>query len=93
MEDDVKEVVLEISSYILKLAGFGDDLEENKKKILENIQNGKAYEKFKELTSRQGGDINFLEDIPKAKYIEEIKAEKDGYINKLDAKKCRQGFS
>ncbi len=93
MEDEVKEIVLEISSNILKLAGFGDDLEENKKKVLENIQNGKAYEKFIELISRQGGDTNFLKDIPKAKYIEEIKSEQNGYVTKLDAEKCRKSFT
>ena len=42
METDVKEVVLELVSYILKLAGKGDDLEENKKKAIENIENRKS---------------------------------------------------
>ena len=42
MQEDVKAIVLEIVSYILKLAGLGDDLEENKKRALENIQNRKS---------------------------------------------------
>ncbi len=42
MEEDVKDIVLEISSYILKLAGISEDLEENKKMVLENIQNRKS---------------------------------------------------
>ena len=74
---------------MLKLAGKGDNIEENKKKIEEQIQNGKAFGKFKELVANQGGDISYIEDIskfPKAKYIEEIKAEQSGYIEKLDAK-------
>ena len=72
MQDDVKEVVLELGSNMLKLAGKGNDLEENKRKILENIQNGKALEKFKELVQNQGGDISYIEDtdkFEKAKYI------------------------
>ena len=74
---------------MLKLAGKGDNIEENKKKIEEQIQNGKAFEKFKELVANQGGDISYIENIskfPNAKYIEEIKADKNGYIEKLDAK-------
>ena len=72
MQDDVKEVVLELGSNMLKLAGKENDLEENKRKILENIQNGKALEKFKELVQNQGGDISYIEDtnkFEKAKYI------------------------
>ena len=74
---------------MLKLAGFGDNIEENKKKIEEQIQNGKALEKFKELVQNQGGDVSYIEDIskfPKAKYTVEIKAKQSGYIEKLDAK-------
>ena len=46
MSQDVKEVVLELGSYMLKLAGKGNDLEENKKKIEYSINSGIAYKKF-----------------------------------------------
>lgn len=88
MEEDVKEVVLTLVAYILKLAGKGDDLEANKKKAIENIENGRAYEKFLQLIERQGGDINYLKDIPKARYIKEIKADETGYIKSLNAEIC-----
>lgn len=88
MEEDVKQIVLEISSYILKLAGFGENLDENKKRVIENIENGLAYKKFIELVEGQNGDIDYLENIPKAKYIVPVKSEKSGYVNLLDAKKC-----
>lgn len=42
MEEDVKILVLEIASYIIKLAGLGDDIEENKKRVIENIENRKS---------------------------------------------------
>ena len=41
MEEDVKEVVLEVASYIIKLAGLGEDLDENKRKVIESIENRK----------------------------------------------------
>ena len=75
---------------MLYLAGKGENIEENKKKIEEQIQNGKAFEKFKELVQNQGGDVSYIEDItkfPKAKYEVEVKAELSGYIEKLDARK------
>ena len=54
MPQDVKEVVLELGAYMIKLANLGENIEENKQKMLENIQNGKAYSKFLELVQNQG---------------------------------------
>ncbi len=88
MQDDVKEVVLELGSNMLKLAGKGNDLEENKRKILENIQNGKALEKFKELVKNQGGDISYIEDtnrFEKTKYILPVTLEKEGRVKEIKA--------
>lgn len=73
---------------MIKLAGLGDDLEENKLKILENIKNGNAFNKFAEMVKNQGGDISYLENtnkFEKAKFIEAIKAEKSGYIHEINA--------
>ena len=78
MAEDVKEVVLELGSNMIKLAGKGDSLEENKAKMLENIRNGKALEKLKELVANQGGDVTYIEDtskFKKAKYIMPVRLE------------------
>lgn len=88
MADDVKEVVLELGSNMLKLAGKGDNLEENKQKMLENIQNEKAYAKLKELVANQGGDVSYIEDtskFKKAKYILPVVLESEGIIKELKA--------
>ena len=88
--EDVKEIILTIGSYIIKLAGRGDNLEENRKMILKNIENGKALEKFKELVANQGGDISYIEDInkfEKAKYIIPVLANEEGYVKFLNAEK------
>ena len=88
IEDDVKEVVLELGSNMLKLADKGDNLEKNKLKMIENIKNGKALTKFKELVKNQGGDISYIEDtnkFKKAKYIIPVKVEKEGIIKELRA--------
>ena len=88
--EDVKEIILTIGSYIIKLFGKNDNLEENRKMILENIENGKAFNKFLELVQNQGGNVEYIKDIEKfekAKYILPIKAKKSGYIKELNAEK------
>lgn len=86
---DIKEIILGIGSQIIKLAGEGENIEENKNRILENINNGKAYNKFLELISSQGGDISYIENpekFEKAKYIIPVISDETGYISKIDAR-------
>lgn len=88
IQEDVKNVVLELGSSMLKLAGKGDDLEENKRRMMENINNGKALEKFRELVINQGGDVSYIDDLSKfnkAKYILPVKLEKEGKVKELKA--------
>lgn len=90
MQDDVKDIILSLGSYMMKLAEKGDDIEQNKKMIMENINNKKALNKFKELIKNQGGDVSYIEDtskFEKAKYIIPIKSEKIGYIISMDNEK------
>ena len=89
MPEDVKEVVLELGAYMVQLAGKGEDIEDNKARLLNNIENGKGYEKFIQLVENQGGDSSCIKDIhlfPKANYIEKVYSEKDGYIQSMNAK-------
>ena len=88
IQDDVKEVVLELGSQMIKLTGKGNNLDENKEKMLENIRNGKALEKFMELVKNQGGDVTYIENtykFEKAKYIMPVILDKCGIIKKLNA--------
>ena len=89
MPEDVKDVVLELGAYMVKLAGKGENIEENKARLLENIENGKAYEKFIQLVENQGGDSSYIKDtnrFPKASYIENVYSQKSGYIQSMNAK-------
>ena len=89
MPSDLKEVVIELGAYMIKLAGKGDNIEENKQKLLENIKNGKAYDKFIELVKNQGGDISYIEDtekFEKASIIKEVISNKEGNIQEINAK-------
>lgn len=88
MEEDVKEVVLALGSNMLRLAGKGENLQENKEIMLETIQNGKAIQKLKELIQNQNGDTNYidnLEKFEKATYVMPVTLEEQGVVQRLDA--------
>lgn len=86
---DVKEVVCTLGAHLLKMAGKGENIEENKEKIEEQIRNGKAYEKWKELVQKQGGVVDYIEDtelFPKARYEYPVISRKSGFVKRVEAK-------
>lgn len=85
---DLVEITLELSAWMLKLAGRIDKIEEGKQIINELIENGKGLEKFKQMVELQGGSVEVIEDLkllPKARDIVDIKSSQQGYIRHLDA--------
>ena len=85
--EDLKEVCLTLASEITSLSK-NIPLEEARKLTEDALLSGKAFEKFKEWISSQGGNKAWLENtdlFPKAAHSLEIKAENDGYISKMDA--------
>ena len=88
MPKDLKDVVLELGANMLQLAGKGENVEENKLKMLKNIENGAAFNKFEEMVKNQGGDISYLEDttkFKKSKYTIAVVAEEDGIVKEINA--------
>lgn len=88
MPEDLKEVVLELGAYMVKLVGKGENIETNKEILLENIRNGKAYNKFIELVQNQGGNIDYIKDVKKfekAKVEKEVASISEGYIQEINA--------
>ncbi len=88
MPEDVKQVVLELGAYMIKLAKVTDNIEDAKEILIQKIENGEAFNKFVELVENQGGDTSYLTDLDKfekAKYIEPVYSPKSGYIQKINA--------
>ena len=88
MPKDLKEVVFELGANMLQLAGKGDNIEENKLKMLETIEKGSAYNKLVEMVQNQGGDVSYLEDttkFEKSKYISVVVTEKIGKVQEINA--------
>ena len=88
MKEDIKEVVLALGSYMLKLAKKGDNIEENKVKIEQCITSNLAYEKFIELVEKQGGDTSYLKNtnkFEKAKKFVFVAKKEEGFIKEIKA--------
>lgn len=85
---DLLELTLTLGSYMLVCGNKAETFEEGKALLLENINNGKGIEKLKEFIKTQGGDPEYVDNIdklPKAKYIEEVRAVNSGIISKINA--------
>ena len=77
----LRDLCVELSSQMVSL-GLEISYKEAKKKVIENLENGSSYKKFKEFIRNQGGNLIFL---PKARYTYEVKSSTSGYLNKIDA--------
>lgn len=88
-KDELYEVSVALAAHMLSLVN-SKDIYECEKMIRLAIENGSALEKLKEAVGAQGGDISYIDDTSKfieASVCTEYKAEKSGYINKIDAQK------
>lgn len=86
--EDLFELSLLLGSKLLVLANKVENEEEGKKMLIDAVESGAAYEKFKELVKYQGGDLNQIEDLnllPKAEHVIEVKSKKEGYVKSLNA--------
>lgn len=80
---DLNEVVVTLASIMVSL-GKNIELEVAKKEVKANLENGKAYQKFKEMVEYQNGNI---ENIPVSKHLFSCKSPKTGFITKINAYK------
>lgn len=85
--EDLRQVCLILAGNIISLAqGISPD--EGIKKAAETLENGSAFEKFREFISSQGGNINQIDDFAlfkQAKFCYNVLAQKNGFITSMDA--------
>lgn len=85
---DLEELVLQLASYMVVLAKKATTTDEAYVQLKENLNNGKALQKFREFIGAQGGDVAQIDDpslLPSAKSILAVKAQSAGYVQKIDA--------
>lgn len=88
MSQDIKDTIFGLGSVIMSVGLGQKDLQLNSARIMENINSGKALNKFKQMIVAQGGEEKYITSpdiFPKAKYILPIYAPKAGYIAEIDA--------
>lgn len=84
---DLREVSLQLAANMLYLVGKGTP-EECRAMAEQSIADGSAFETFCTMVRAQGGDDSVLRDYTKfqqAPYRAEIKAERSGFITKMNA--------
>ena len=79
----LRDLCIELSSHMVAL-GLDISYELAKDKVIENLENGKAYDKFLEIIKEQNGN---LKDLPKSNNKYDIKSMSEGYLINIDAYK------
>jgi len=83
---DLKEKSCKLAGAVLELCGKVE-AGRGYAVAIELLQNGKAWEKMKDIIEAQGGDRNVkIEDMPIGQYKQEFTAEVDGRIHLVDNK-------
>ncbi len=86
---DFREHCLHVAAHVLLLGQRAKSLNEARAMAEKSIEDGSALEKLRVLVTAQGGDASYVDDISKfeqAKYTEEIKAPRSGFISQVHAR-------
>jgi len=86
--EDLTALCLELGSHMLVLAGESKTQNEAVEVLKNLIASGKAYEKFKELVTAQGGDVHLIDHpelLPSTKFQKVYRSKKNGFIHELNA--------
>ncbi len=82
----LRDLSIELSSVLLSKS-TNISLKEAKRKVIEVLDSGKAYEKFLEFVKNQGGNFD---GIKTARIVQKVLATEDGVIEKISAKKIAE---
>lgn len=88
-DSDLTEVCLTLAANMISLCQ-NIDLEQGREKALCAVKDGSALEKLALMVEAQGGNKEWIYNpdlFPKAKHSHDVKAEKDGYVTKMDTEK------
>ncbi|MCQ2976705.1 MAG: thymidine phosphorylase [archaeon] len=82
---DITEVSIQLAANIVSI-GLSIPYDEAIDKVEKTIEDGSAYEKLREMVSREGGETKYFDDLNlfnEAKYKVNILAPKSGYIKSV----------
>jgi pyrimidine-nucleoside phosphorylase len=85
---DFTKHCLAIAGQMLLLAERASDVQEARKLLLNELDSGRAWRKFREWIAAQGGDVAYVDDpslLPRATFVEHLPSPRSGYIASLNA--------
>lgn len=83
---DLTELCKRLASYMVYLGEGAPSVSEARIMVEENLNNGKAFEKFKEFVRIQKGNVAVIENpelLPTCELIVEVKSVEEGYISRI----------
>jgi pyrimidine-nucleoside phosphorylase len=86
--DDLVELTCTLAGAMLVLGGKANTIEQGAEGSRKTLVSGKAFEKFLQLVSRQGGDTKYIENAeqyPHPKYSLDIMSSGEGYVESINA--------
>ncbi len=86
--DDLLELCIELGSLMVVGADSKITQDEARLKLRMTIEDGRAYNKFKEFVAAQGGDVSYIDDYDKLVNVTEqidITSDKTGYVKSIQA--------
>lgn len=87
--NDLVEHCLAASAYLIVLGKKARTLAEGRVLVEDVLKNGRAWEYFRKLVIAQGGQVETIDDpelLPKAKFIEEIHSQSNGFVARVNAR-------
>ena len=85
--EDLKILVQKLGMEIVRLAGVAGSTLSAKQTVQRHLEDGSAFEKFKEMVKVQGGNTDYLDNPDKfkpAKYVKKLPAPKRGYVHAIN---------
>ena len=90
MNSRLNEITTALSAELICMNNINLNISDAKKKVKEVIDNGKAAENFEKMVFELGGPskilTNYSEILPKANYVQDIFAEKEGYVEAINTR-------
>ena len=92
--EDLRELVLKLGMEIVRLAGVAGSTLSAKQTVQRHLEDGSAFQKFKDMVEAQGGNTSVIDDpekFPTAKHVRKLPAPKRGYVHTINAGMIAEG--
>ncbi|HHS12885.1 MAG TPA: thymidine phosphorylase [bacterium] len=88
--EDVMAVTETLGGIMMVLGERSGNVEEGMEIIRRKVRSGEGFARFRAMVLRQGGDVRVIDDpdrMPRAVHALEVKSEKQGFVQSLDARR------